>query len=159
MYTSPLEATTAWRPWAMLSANTVAQKPAGSVRPALSPGQADVAPVPAVPAAAVRAESPPLAALSRLLHAVPSDNRTTTPSTGTIAGRVRSGRDTMLRGTGTRATTGSSPGGVQRDWRQVLHRARATRTTDAIARRGGTDPHAARFSSLRPRCASFHSPS
>src|SRR5437879_11287564 len=35
----PLGATAMWRGWPRLSANTVAQNPAGSVRPALSGGQ------------------------------------------------------------------------------------------------------------------------
>src|SRR6188472_834808 len=37
VYTSPLEATTTWRAWPTLSAKMLAQIPAGSVRPALSP--------------------------------------------------------------------------------------------------------------------------
>src|SRR5512140_371454 len=49
-YTSPLDATTTWRPCRMLSANIVAQKPEGSVMPALSPGQLGAAVAAAVAA-------------------------------------------------------------------------------------------------------------
>jgi 2,4-dienoyl-CoA reductase-like NADH-dependent reductase (Old Yellow Enzyme family) len=102
----------------------------------LSPGQAELF-AEAVAAAVVAESAAPAAAVSRLLQAPPAASRTSERS-GSV-------RDAVMRKDAARATTDRSPGEVRSPWRQVLHRARASRTADAWSSPNGTRGRLCRF--------------